>query len=164
MAPSAAVARRREGGVVGRPLRTGSTNVWVRGPSGGRSWGLRKRQGRSWWGGGLEGGMRAQSQPSLNPTGLTTHPDPPKRLAPQTLARRFSLVWPHTRHASAPTSSRIHCVRAIFGVILVRYSSRGWGLGVYRGDGPGGLSAKAGWKKRSAQYGRRGGGAGASED
>ena len=38
--------------------------------------------------------------------GYTTHANLPKRLAPHVLARTLYLIWPHTRHARAPTSLR----------------------------------------------------------
>ena len=47
-APHATVARRREEVALGRSLRTGSTHGAVRGPTGGRGWGLRQRWDRSW--------------------------------------------------------------------------------------------------------------------
>ena len=45
-APPTALTRRREEEAVWRSLRTGSTHGAVRGPSGGRGWGLRQRRGR----------------------------------------------------------------------------------------------------------------------
>ena len=50
--------------------------------------------------------------------GFTTHAGSPKRHAPHAPAYTPSLVWPHKRHARAPTSPRSTGLYVIWGFIL----------------------------------------------